>query len=454
VTAAHSEEVQLKVRALKHALIISCALSTVTAAHAAKPVKPAKPAGIASVRGTPSSLDKANLAYHGGPVIVTPKVVLIFWGPGFSNVASPDYAYAQELQNYRNQLGATPEFNVITQYSGIELANLGAGTPDWFDTSTPPNNVTDANVRSKVSQYLTLYPANASAIYEVVLPSTSYSSFGTSTSCGGPNVQYCAYHSYFTSGSTVVKYSIQPYPSCGGIGGCQVSGWTAAQNQEHFVVHETREAVTDPQSNAWYDGSPNTGEADDKCAWNPTPFIGTGGYAYQYEWSNASAACVQSVPVSGPPPPGNPFVYTNASDQRQACYGIASHVSSYCDSIGDFNDRQMCYGLAQSSQTPCIQITDRNLQLSCYGIAFKPNFPSNCRDITDTDMRRFCYGAAGVANTDIGNCTQVSARNTQLLCYAMNNGVMSNCDSISNINDRLFCYGVSSHSTSYCGSIQ
>jgi len=436
----------LKIRALKYALI-SCSLFAV-AAHAAKP---AKPAGIASVRGArQSALDKANLTYHGGPVIVTPKVVFIFWGPSFSNVASPDYAYAQELRNYRNQLGATPEFNVITQYSGIELANLGAGTPDWFDTSTPPTNVTDATVRSKVSQYLSFYPANASAIYEVVLPSTSYSSNGTSTSCGGSNLQYCAYHSYFTSGSTVAKYSIQPYPSCGN---CQAFGWTAAQNQEHFVLHETRETVTDPQLNAWYDGN-LSGEADDKCNWTPAPFIGTGGYGYQYEWSNASASCVQSIPVSGPPPPGNPFIYASASDERQACYGIASHVSSYCDSIGDFNDRQMCYGLAQSSQTPCTQITDRNLQLSCYGIAFKPNFPSNCRDITDNDMRRFCYGAAGVANTDIGNCTQVSARNTQLLCYAMNNSVSSNCDDISNANDRQFCLGVSSHSTSYCANIQ
>ena len=38
--------------------------------------------------------------------------------------------------------------------------------------------------------------------------------------------------------------------------------------------------------NGWWDGT--TGEeADDKCAWSPSPFIGTGGYAYQYEWSNA-----------------------------------------------------------------------------------------------------------------------------------------------------------------------
>jgi hypothetical protein len=409
--------------------------------------------GITSREVTTSSV--GDLTYNDGPVILSPKVVLIFWGPSFTNAASPDYAYAQTLLAFRNQLGASPEFNVITQYSGIELAYLGAGTPDWFDTSTPPADVTDATVQSEVNQYLAFYPYNASAVYEVVIPSTSYSTDpGGATSCGGPNLAYCAYHSYFTSGSNDVKYSIQPYPSCSG---CQTPGWTDVQNQEHFVVHETREATTDPLINAWYyyDSSANQiYEADDECAWSPAPFIGTGGYAYQYEWSNAASSCVQSVPVSGPPPPGNPFVYGSAADERQACYGIASHTSSYCDSIGDFNNRQMCYGLAQGSQTPCQTITDRNLQLSCYGIAVKPNYPSNCRDITDVDMRYFCYGAAGVAYTDIGNCTQVSARNTQLLCYAMNDFVSSNCDDISNANDRQFCLGVSAHDTTQCASIQ
>jgi hypothetical protein len=239
-----------------------------------------------------------NLTYHSpGPVILSAKVVFIFWGSSFQNPSSPDYQYAQTLIAFRNQFGTTPEFNVITQYyqnlgSGnqfIQLANLGSGSPDWFDTSTPPTNVTDAIVQGEVNAYLGSHAFNASTIYEVVIPSSSYSSDGNSTSCGGPSLAYCAYHGFFTSGSNAVKYSIQPYPSCSG---CQVSGWTPVQNQEHFVCHETREAVTDQQLNAWYDLFGN--EADDKCAWSPTPFIGTGGYSYQYEWSNASRACVKT----------------------------------------------------------------------------------------------------------------------------------------------------------------
>ena len=68
-----------------------------------------------------------------------------------------------------------------------------------------------------------------------------------------------------------MKYTIEPYPSCRK---CQVAGWSAVQNQEHFVSHETREAVTDSLGNAWYDRRGN--EADDKCAWSPTPFTDAG----------------------------------------------------------------------------------------------------------------------------------------------------------------------------------
>ena len=80
-----------------------------------------------------------------------------------------------------------------------------------------------------------------------------------------------------------------PYPSCSG---CQWTGWTVAQNFEHFACHETREAVTDPDGNAWFDRRGY--EADDKCAWSPAPFFGTGGYGYQWEWSNEVGGCVKT----------------------------------------------------------------------------------------------------------------------------------------------------------------
>ncbi len=232
----------------------------------------------------------SNLSYHGGPTITAAHVVAIFWGPSWASGGS-DNANATTLEGYIANYGTTGEYNVITQYSGIQKSNLAGGTANWFDTSTPPQNVTDADIQAEVSKYLASNAFDASAIYEVFLPATSYSSNGTSDSCGGPNLAYCAYHGSFNNTSGNVKYASMPYPSCSG---CQSSGFTVAQNFEHFISHETREAVTDEDGNAWYDRRGN--EADDKCAWSPAPFIdGTTNYAYQYEWSNRVSGCVKTM---------------------------------------------------------------------------------------------------------------------------------------------------------------
>jgi hypothetical protein len=284
----------MRMKNLTSVLALSCGLLAV-AANAAPAEKAGKPFADAdhviyapARGGHVVSMNKSNLVNHGGGVIVSAHVVFLFWGPSFCS-GGADTGYASTLQAFRNQFGTTGEYNTITQYSGIQLTNLGAGTADGFDCSTPPTNVTDAVVQSHVNAYLASHTFDNSAIYEVVTPSTSYSSSGSSTSCGGPSLSYCAYHGSYTSGANTVKYSIEPWPGCSG---CQVAGWSNVQNQEHFVCHETREAVTDPV-NGWWDS--RTGqEADDKCAWSPSPFIGTNGYSYQYEWSNLNRGCIRT----------------------------------------------------------------------------------------------------------------------------------------------------------------
>ncbi|HTQ79245.1 MAG TPA: hypothetical protein VMM92_04555 [Thermoanaerobaculia bacterium] len=238
----------------------------------------------------------SNLIYQGGPVIQSAKVVLIFWGPSFANAASADHVYATTLQAYRNQLGTNHEYNVITQYyqivggvkQFIQLSNLAAGTADWFDTSTPPANVTDAAVQAEVQRYIASHSADGSTIYAVFLPSTSYSSDNGETSCGGPALGYCSYHGLAAgSTGTAIKYAVQPYPSCSG---CQVSGWSAVSNQEHFVAYSVRSTAMNPRFNSWYDASGADG--NDICLWTPPPFMDAGG-AYPYEWSNLASGCVK-----------------------------------------------------------------------------------------------------------------------------------------------------------------
>jgi hypothetical protein len=227
-----------------------------------------------------------NLTFHGGPVITHAKVVAIFWGSQWQSGSGLN-AVAAEMLNFFASFGTTHEYNTITEYSGIQQNNLSNAY--WVDTANPPTNVSDAAIQAEVVKYINAHGVDVSTIYEVFLPSTSYSSYGTQDSCGGPNLVYCAYHSNFNHNGTDVKYASMPYPSCSG---CQATGFTTAQNFEHFACHETREAVTDPDGNAWYDRRGN--EADDKCAWSPAPFIGTGGFGYQYEWSNAVSGCVRT----------------------------------------------------------------------------------------------------------------------------------------------------------------
>jgi hypothetical protein len=232
-----------------------------------------------------------NLINHGGPLIVSAKTVAIFWGPSATwGTNSNLSAMASELKDFFGQFGGTGEFKVITQY-GISNSTSLTNTY-WVDNTTPPQNVTDQAVQGEVLNYFSHGGViDPSSIYEVFLPPGSYSSYGNLTSCGGPNLYYCAYHSNFSHNGTDIKYASLPYPSCGG---CQWTGFTTAQNFEHFACHETREAVTDPDGTAWYDRRGN--EADDKCAWSPAPFIGTGGFGYQWEWSNAVSGCVKTSP--------------------------------------------------------------------------------------------------------------------------------------------------------------
>lgn len=230
----------------------------------------------------------SNLLYWGGPVIKSANVVSIFWGPSWADSHGNLNAVASNMLLFFSQFGTNGEYNVITQYSGIQQSNLT--NIFWWDSSAPPTNVTDSALEAEVVKYFTQGGGviSGSTIYEVFLPPGSYSSYGSSDSCGGPNLQYCAYHSNFTYGTTDIKYASLPYPSCGG---CQWTGWTAAQNLQHFACHETREAVTDPDGNAWFDRRGY--EADDKCAWSPAPFIDNG-YGYQWEWSNEVGGCVKT----------------------------------------------------------------------------------------------------------------------------------------------------------------
>ena len=70
-------------------------------------------------------------------------------------------------------------------------------------------------------------------------------------------------------------------------------GLSSCARKTIVTSHEIREAVTDPDLNAWYDSAGY--EADDKCAWHNLYQTTRGGYWVQPEYSNGSQS-----PYPGP----------------------------------------------------------------------------------------------------------------------------------------------------------
>src|SRR4029077_20090794 len=74
--------------------------------------------------GTKSIMaSQQQLINHGGPTITRAKVVSIFWGSEWGTPCNPG-ATALNMMNFFSQFGTTPEYNTITQYSGIQQNNL------------------------------------------------------------------------------------------------------------------------------------------------------------------------------------------------------------------------------------------------------------------------------------------------------------------------------------------
>jgi hypothetical protein len=230
-----------------------------------------------------------NLIDHGGPVLAAAKVVSIFWGPSWGTPSNQTLGpTAAHVTAFFGNFGSTGEWRTIAQY-GSGATNLT--NQYWIDSANPPHTaVSDTDVHNEVLNYISGHGGvpDDSTVYEVFIPNGFYASSGGQTSCGGPNLQFCAYHGHFSGLGHDIKYGSMPYPSCGG---CQWTGFTVEQNLDHFSCHETREAATDPDLDAWYDR--RGAEADDKCAWSPAPFIDAG-FGYQWEWSNADRGCVQT----------------------------------------------------------------------------------------------------------------------------------------------------------------
>jgi hypothetical protein len=253
-----------------------------------------------ATQGRPQMQPDILLTYGGGPVQVTPKVFLIFWG---YTKYGDSHGVKSLLEHYIGSIGGgTGHNNIYTQYyeiSGgkkIYITNpSGQYGGAWEDDAAAvPLHPTDAQVAAEALRGVTHFGYNGNASYVVATP------HGRSSS--GFETKFCAYHSATLSSSRLVSYTNLPYmpdagATCGANSISPPSDETGADEGVTIVEgHEQGESVTDPEPfTGW--NSPD-GEIGDLCEWTDiqNDRFGSNFYTMQPMFSNASASCVHSYP--------------------------------------------------------------------------------------------------------------------------------------------------------------
>jgi hypothetical protein len=260
-----------------------------------------------------------TLSYHGGPVQHTNKVYAIYWVPsGYSIQSGYDTVINRFFSDVAADSGKTTNvYYAATQYSdgsgNVQYSSSFGGS--YTDTSALPASgcsdsytsvcLSDAQIQAEIKKDITAAGWTPSPTTEFFLFTAKGIGSCNGTSCAFSN--YCAYHGWSGSGSSVILYANQPYadtvPAACDTGSSYHPNGNDADATLNVTSHEHNETITDEQGNAWYD---NAGyENGDKCAWifgavngstaygNYNQTINGNHYWLQEEYSNATRSCVQ-----------------------------------------------------------------------------------------------------------------------------------------------------------------
>ena len=221
--------------------------------HGTNPIEAAPTAG-----GTGSLSPISN---HGGTVMGTPRVYLIWYGNWNQSNGSDTPGGQQIVRDFLHGINNSAYFQINTTYSGPSGTVLVGG--ETTDTGSSGTHLSDNNIKSIVTNAITSgkLPLNASGVY-FVLTSSNIAKTGFCS-------QYCGWHTYTTVRGTAVQYSFVGNANrCLNACAAQTigpNGNAGVDGMISVVAHELEEATTDPHLNAWYDSS--GAENADKCAW-------------------------------------------------------------------------------------------------------------------------------------------------------------------------------------------
>jgi hypothetical protein len=255
-----------------------------------------------------ASYGSGNLVNHGGNQIPSAGFFAIYWNGsvanaggsgvtslGYANIQSQISAFAAAFSDGVNYSEGDPaaDYTVVQQYgvtdpiSAAPLAPALGGLGYYIDAQPTRSSISDSKIRSYLAGLFQsgTVPASPNVIYGIYFPSGMKVTLQGGTSCSS----FCGYHGSFMYNGQDIKYASFPYTNCRG---CLLAGFAVADMLTIVTSHEVREAVTDPNLDAWFDSAGY--EADDKCAWHNLYQTASGGFWVQPEFSNGG-----SVTASG-----------------------------------------------------------------------------------------------------------------------------------------------------------
>jgi hypothetical protein len=271
--------------------------ASIRSPHDTQPTDAAPRAGLAVY---PASYGSGSLVNHGGHQIPNAGFFAVYWNStvansagaqGYGTLRSEIAAFAQSFADGVPYSPSDPsaDYTIVQQYGAADAISpvlFWAG--DLVDSQPRQGSFSDSKIRSYLAGLFSSgrVLANADTIYGVYFPSGMRITTQGGTSCSA----FCGYHGHFAYNGQDIKYAVFPYTDCRA---CSLSGKAVADMLTIVSSHEIREAVTDPDLNAWYDAAGY--EADDKCAWHNLYQMSSGGFWVQPEYSNGS-----SSPYPGP----------------------------------------------------------------------------------------------------------------------------------------------------------
>src|SRR5579863_3341836 len=268
--------------------------------------------GVAQDNSPFTVIQGNGINYHGGPVMpATVNVYFIWYGNWSSGPhASDSAATVNLLDDFFCSSGGIggSGYELINSTYGDNVNNVSGNVAlakSTFDNYSQSKRLSDSKVLTVVSRALSggKLPLDSDGIYFVLTSSDVTETSGFCT-------RYCGWHTHATVSGTDIKYSFVGNPDrCPSACEAQTvspNGDSGADGMASIMAHESEEAISDPDLNAWYDASGF--ENADKCAWMFGPTTGTiGAGAYnetfgthnwliQMNWENASGGgCAQTL---------------------------------------------------------------------------------------------------------------------------------------------------------------